>query len=64
MNASLAPSNDESGQAGLKPELKKGAKYHKAHVFAKAKANGQVRTVPVVFQKVVFFDDLGITLND
>ena len=64
MNASLIPSKYESGAAGLEPEMKKGMEYHNAHAFNDSNGEVKTKTVAVAFQKVVFFDDLGITLNE
>ena len=64
MNASFISSNHDSGPFGLEPELKKGMEYHNVAHSSPAKVDEKVSNLKVAFRKVVFYDDLGITLNE
>jgi len=63
MNATRISTN-ESGLAGLEPELKKGTTYYNAGKSSDLPKPEESFNLPVSFKKVVFYDDLNVTLND
>jgi hypothetical protein len=64
MNASLISPNYETSKAGLKPELNKGMEPQNVIRLEPVMEERKARPLGTGFQKVVFYDDLNVTLND